>query len=1151
MRKHFLILMLLTLLPLAGFAVPVEYTEVTVTLGAFNKSYDGTAAQALPTVTVNGKKGDADAADLTSGTDFDLVWKNPAGVVITNASDVVGAGNYTVTVVAHTEGDTFAPAAGKSLTQTFTVNKAQLDVTAKNVTISYGQDVPAIAAFYEIDDTHGNTWKNNETAATAGVPVSLPSTVTADGVKTINYTLVANELPNYSINFVAASATFAVSAKSITVTPTFPAAQNGYTYGDALPEWGATYGQMAFSEEPSVLGTPSYYFYKYVNNQIPANPTKLTTITDAGTYQVNIEGLSNANYNITCGTVDFTYQKKELSADMITLKSGSAAFSATYDGTQHIPTVEVTDGTNAIVAHTATVAGDYAISWKKGDNAINPATATDFVAAGDDYKVIIAATEGGNYKDPQGGVVSKTFSIARKAVSLRTVGEDNLTYSKQQYTSQALAANAQDDGKYRLSTTANLIWDGVLAADLNDNNLLTNAGGATIALALYDGANALADNGVLHAKNYTVKATVTGVNAVNGAYPMGNYIVTVGNIGKVKIGKKTVTIHAKNQSVDYGTNNEFVSATAIGPNSANNATNAPYDVVATYLWIGTLEKNAQGVDHVVDGTGLAGDDTYSGIFGYANDRVKLQRESGNTVGVKWLRVILPSTTFDDYIFEAAADSAYTIKAIGGIQVWANLASSNYKAAKADLTAEIIGVEDADLSTTLQNAVNASLYVDVDGDDTDDDDVTTANAGQYTIKFDATKLAAAFAGLTNYDVTTIAKYSATYTVNRANLTVKAKPQVHQVGEAVTAAGSAQTIEYTLAEGQATPAANDLALIYNALALAYNLPTNTQEITYVDNDLKLGAGALAHGLAKADATHPQDYDTEDGVWYNGIVITDASVLAYNAANAVNAEENAIKNYTLVLATVNKAQLTVTTNETVTFAAAATDNSTKLAAREGEKLNVEISGRTLYGNEWNAFVLPFEITPLDFCKVIDSYAVFDVLEESGNAMNFKITLNTIPAYTPFLVKVNEDVAMTGKSFNKVTIAAIDEDALAPANDAYIFQGNLDMKTPANAWLFTANSGNGTIDLYHNVDEGTSTNRPCAAFGAYITAKSTTPANQAPVIYIEEADGSTTAITAINAEGVAVKAEGWYTINGMKLNAAPTEKGVYISNGKKVVVK
>ena len=31
----------------------------------------------------------------------------------------------------------------------------------------------------------------------------------------------------------------------------------------------------------------------------------------------------------------------------------------------------------------------------------------------------------------------------------------------------------------------------------------------------------------------------------------------------------------------------------------------------------------------------------------------------------------------------------------------------------------------------------------------------------------------------------------------------------------------------------------------------------------------------------------------------------------------------------------------------------------------------------------------------------------------------------------------------------------------------------------------------------------------------------------------------------------EGWYTVDGMKLDAAPTQKGVYINNGKKVVVK
>lgn len=59
-------------------------------------------------------------------------------------------------------------------------------------------------------------------------------------------------------------------------------------------------------------------------------------------------------------------------------------------------------------------------------------------------------------------------------------------------------------------------------------------------------------------------------------------------------------------------------------------------------------------------------------------------------------------------------------------------------------------------------------------------------------------------------------------------------------------------------------------------------------------------------------------------------------------------------------------------------------------------------------------------------------------------------------------------------------------------------------------------------------------------------------PLITVQEADGSTTAITEVSAgQFQAVKADGWYTLNGVKLQGAPTEKGIYINNGKKIVVK
>ena len=63
---------------------------------------------------------------------------------------------------------------------------------------------------------------------------------------------------------------------------------------------------------------------------------------------------------------------------------------------------------------------------------------------------------------------------------------------------------------------------------------------------------------------------------------------------------------------------------------------------------------------------------------------------------------------------------------------------------------------------------------------------------------------------------------------------------------------------------------------------------------------------------------------------------------------------------------------------------------------------------------------------------------------------------------------------------------------------------------------------------------------------------ADQNARIFIEEPDGTTTVIKGINADGEAiVDNEGWYTLNGVKLQGAPTQKGIYINNGKKVVVK
>ena len=67
----------------------------------------------------------------------------------------------------------------------------------------------------------------------------------------------------------------------------------------------------------------------------------------------------------------------------------------------------------------------------------------------------------------------------------------------------------------------------------------------------------------------------------------------------------------------------------------------------------------------------------------------------------------------------------------------------------------------------------------------------------------------------------------------------------------------------------------------------------------------------------------------------------------------------------------------------------------------------------------------------------------------------------------------------------------------------------------------------------------------------KTATQIDQFARITVVEEDGTVTAISNINADGEAVTADGWYNLNGVKLQGMPTEKGVYIQNGKKVVLK
>lgn len=214
-----------------------------------------------------------------------------------------------------------------------------------------------------------------------------------------------------------------------------------------------------------------------------------------------------------------------------------------------------------------------------------------------------------------------------------------------------------------------------------------------------------------------------------------------------------------------------------------------------------------------------------------------------------------------------------------------------------------------------------------------------------------------------------------------------------------------------------------------------------------------------------------------------------------------------------------------------------------------NVTFSSRELKEGVWNSMVLPFETTVRQVSNAL-GYAIVDMLDADANSsdMNFKIHMGAIPAYTPFLVKVDANVNMNTVTFENVNIVALVEANLTKSNKDYNFIGKMDLDAiESDFWAVGSKMTEENFE-FNKYAAG----KKVAPMRAYITAKPGVSA--APTIYIEEANGTVTAINAISADGVAIEkanAEGWYTLQGVKLDSAPTQKGIYIYNGKKVAIK
>ena len=253
--------------------------------------------------------------------------------------------------------------------------------------------------------------------------------------------------------------------------------------------------------------------------------------------------------------------------------------------------------------------------------------------------------------------------------------------------------------------------------------------------------------------------------------------------------------------------------------------------------------------------------------------------------------------------------------------------------------------------------------------------------------------------------------------------------------------------------------------------------------------------------------------------------------------------------------------------------------LTLKDGQKHHLMLSERTLYRDGyWNTLCLPFAVgsftgTPLEGATVmeLDTETAYDGhktgLEADGTLyLNFK-DATSIEAGKPYIVKwTNTATNIVNPVFHGVTVTAQEKDIPNPEHQySYDAPEYITVAVPGSV-SFTGGKFCGTYDptdiyddehdkfylgnnnkLYWPETDGYSVK----AFRAYFDLSSAPTGVRDFVLNFDE-DDATGIISTTNLTNYTNSAgAGWFDLSGRKLQGKPTKKGLYINNGRKVVIK
>ena len=253
-----------------------------------------------------------------------------------------------------------------------------------------------------------------------------------------------------------------------------------------------------------------------------------------------------------------------------------------------------------------------------------------------------------------------------------------------------------------------------------------------------------------------------------------------------------------------------------------------------------------------------------------------------------------------------------------------------------------------------------------------------------------------------------------------------------------------------------------------------------------------------------------------------------------------------------------------ETITLANGS-DNTDVIEENNGEWVNVTLAGRTLWKDgAWNTLCLPFDMSAEQIAASDLAGADIRALTSAGFSAG-TLTLNFTPetgddavtaitAGTPYLIKWagNGTDNIVNPTFSGVTIDKTVRNKTCDLGDgkSITFCGTYGYRKFSEADKSILFLGTGNTIYYPEVGA------TIAAQRAYFTLEDITggtPTDISTLIkgFVLNFGDETTAVTTPLAPGRGVVGEAWYDLNGRRLSGKPSQPGIYIVNGKKMVVK